>query len=106
MNNISSSEEFEQFIAQDNGRTVLVDFHSKGCGPCKMMAPVVEKIGLRYSERLDVIAVDAESLSQIGAQYGLRALPTLMVFKNGLPQGSKVGASSLVQLDAFIGDYL
>ncbi len=106
MKNIANDQEFEKAITGENGSLTLVDFHASWCGPCKMLAPVVEEIALRHSDKLNVVKVDADELQAVTAKYGVRGIPTLMLFKDGVPAATKVGAASLKQVEAFVGDFL
>lgn len=104
MRTINSNKEFDQAIASK--KPVLVDFHAEWCGPCKMIAPQVEKIAANYPEQLDVIKVDADEFQETMTKYAVRGIPTLMIFKDGIPQATKVGVASLKQLESFVADYL
>ncbi|GJM13475.1 MAG: hypothetical protein DHS20C12_18780 [Pseudohongiella sp.] len=103
---LSSNEQFETLINNSENKPVLVDFHTDWCGPCKMMSPVVEAIAEQYANRLDVVKVDAGQFQDITAKYGVRGIPTLMLFKQGTPTSSKVGAVSLKQIEAFVDEQL
>jgi thioredoxin 1 len=81
---------------------VLVDFWAQWCGPCKMIAPILEEIAPEYAGKLIVTKMDVDSNTQTPTQYGIRGIPTLMIFKNGELIGTKVGALSKSQLKVFI----
>lgn len=106
MKNIATDQEFGTAISGKNGNLTLVDFHASWCGPCKMLAPVVEEIARRHAGKLDVVKVDADELQTITAKYGVRGIPTLMLFKDGVPAATKVGVASLKQVEEFVGAYL
>ncbi|NEO01555.1 MAG: thioredoxin [Moorea sp. SIO1F2] len=65
---------------------VLVDFYATWCGPCQMMAPILEQVKAELKDRLQVVKIDTDKYPQLASQYGIEALPTLVLFKNGQPQ--------------------
>ncbi|MFI5665125.1 thioredoxin [Streptomyces sp. NPDC051684] len=73
-------------------RPVLVEFTAEWCGPCKQLAPVLKAVAEEESERLDVVAIDVDANPETAVRYGVMSMPTLMVFKNGEPVWSRVGA--------------
>ena len=81
---------------------VLVDFWAEWCGPCKMIAPTLDEVAKEYSGRLKVAKVNVDQNQGIPPKYGIRGIPTLILFKNGAPEATKVGAVSKSQLTAFI----
>ncbi|MEJ2384746.1 MAG: thioredoxin TrxA [Xanthomonadales bacterium] len=83
---------------------VLVDYWAEWCGPCKMIAPIVDEIADEYGERLKVAKMDIDSNMMTPPQYGIRGIPTLMIFRDGKVQATKVGAVSKGQLKAFIDE--
>ena len=85
---------------------VLVDFWAEWCGPCKMIAPILEEIAEEYSGRLKVCKVDVDSNNETPAKYNVRGIPTLILYKNGNAEATKVGALSKAQLKAFIDEAL
>ncbi|NEP22883.1 thioredoxin [Moorena sp. SIO3I6] len=64
---------------------VLVDFYATWCGPCQMMAPILEQVKAELKDRLQVVKIDTDKYPQLASQYGIEALPTLVLFKNGQP---------------------
>ena len=81
---------------------VLVDFWAEWCGPCKMIAPVLEEIAGDFEGKLKVCKVDVEANPEIPPKFGIRGIPTLIVFKGGNAEATKVGALSKTQLTEFI----
>jgi len=81
---------------------VLVDYWAEWCGPCKMIAPVLEEVAEGYEGKVKVCKVDVDSNKEAAAKYGIRGIPTLMVFKDGDAAATKVGALSKKQLEEFV----
>lgn len=81
---------------------VLVDFWAEWCGPCKMIAPALDELAEEYSGRLKVCKVDVDVNNETPQKYGVRGIPTLLIFKNGNVEAQKVGALSKTQLKDFI----
>lgn len=81
---------------------VLVDYWAEWCGPCKMIAPVLEEVADTYEGKVKVCKVDVDSNKESAAKYGIRGIPTLMVFKDGAAAATKVGALSKTQLEEFV----
>ena len=81
---------------------VLVDFWAEWCGPCKQLAPTVAEVAFEKSEILKVCKMDVDSNREIAAKYGIRSIPSLIIFKNGEPAGVEVGALTKQQLEDFI----
>ncbi len=85
---------------------VLVDYWAEWCGPCKMIAPILDEIATEYAGRLKVAKLNIDDNQETPASYGVRGIPTLMLFKNGSIEATKVGALSKSQLAAFIDSHL
>jgi len=81
---------------------VLVDYWAEWCGPCKAIAPVLNEVAKEYSGKLKVAKVNVDENQEIPRKYGIRGIPTLMLFKNGNVEAQKVGALSKSQLTAFL----
>ncbi|MEM7221240.1 MAG: thioredoxin TrxA [Pseudomonadota bacterium] len=81
---------------------VLVDYWAEWCGPCKMIAPILDEIAGEYTDKVKVCKMDIDANKQTPQKYGIRGIPTLMLFKNGELQATKVGALSKSQLAEFL----
>lgn len=80
----------------------LVDFWAEWCGPCKMIAPILDEIADEYAGKIKICKVDVDSNSETAAKFNVRGIPTLLVFKNGAVEATKVGALSKGQLTEFV----
>ncbi|AWI53615.1 thiol reductase thioredoxin [Aquabacterium olei] len=85
-----------------SAQPVLVDYWAEWCGPCKMIAPILDEVAKDYSGRLNVAKMNVDQNREVPAKFGIRGIPTLMIFKNGQLAATKVGALSKAQLTAFI----
>jgi thioredoxin 1 len=85
---------------------VLVDYWAEWCGPCKMIAPILDEVAKEYSGRLKIAKLNVDENQETPRRYGIRGIPTLMLFKNGSVEAQKVGAVSKSQLSAFIDSSL
>ncbi|MDA9680109.1 thioredoxin TrxA [Gammaproteobacteria bacterium] len=81
---------------------VLVDYWAEWCGPCKVIAPVLEEIASEYDGKIKICKLDIDANEATPPRYGIRGIPTLMLFKNGNVEATKVGALSKSQLTAFL----
>ena len=100
-----SDAEFEDKVLQSEV-PVLVDFWAEWCGPCKMIAPVLEEIAGEYAGKMQIAKLNIDENPATPPRYGIRGIPTLMLFKNGNVEATKVGAVSKSQLAAFIDSNL
>lgn len=94
----------EMVIASE--QPVLVDFWAEWCGPCKMIAPILDEVSRDYADKLEVAKVNVDDNQEIASRYGIRGIPTLMLFRNGAVVATKVGALSKSQLTAFLDSNL
>lgn len=85
---------------------VLVDYWAEWCGPCKMIAPILDEISADYAGKMSIAKLNIDENPDTPPKYGIRGIPTLMLFKNGNVQATKVGALSKSQLTAFIDSNL
>lgn len=100
-----SDSTFEAEVLQSS-TPVLVDFMATWCGPCKMIAPVLEQVAVEFADRLRIVKVDVDECPGTAAKYGIRGVPTLILFKNGAPAQTNVGAMSKSQLTEFLNNAL
>ena len=96
-----SDDDFESSVL-GSGQPVLVDFWAEWCGPCKMIAPALEEIAADMGGKLKVAKLNIDDNPQTPAKYGVRGIPTLMIFKDGQVAATKVGAMTKGQLKAFV----
>jgi thioredoxin 1 len=92
---------FEQDVLKSS-TPVLIDYWAEWCGPCRMVAPILDEIAGEYQGRLQIMKVNVDENRNVPAKYGIRGIPTLMLFKNGEVAATKVGALSKTQLTSFL----
>jgi thioredoxin 1 len=100
-----TDETFEEEVIQSN-LPVLVDYWAEWCGPCKMIAPILDSLTAEYAGKLKITKLNIDDNQKTPQKYGVRGIPTLMIFKNGNVEATKVGALSKSQLTAFIDSNL
>ncbi|WP_370261733.1 thioredoxin TrxA [Limnobacter sp.] len=100
-----SDASFESDVLKTDG-PVLVDYWAEWCGPCKMIAPILDEVSSEYKGKLQIAKMNVDENAETPAKYGIRGIPTLMLFKNGAVVATKVGALSKSQLAAFLESHL
>ena len=100
-----SDASFEADVLK-TGTPVLVDYWAEWCGPCKMIAPILDEVASAYQGKLQVAKMNVDENREVPAKFGIRGIPTLMLFKDGELVATKVGALSKAQLTAFIDQQL
>ena len=94
-------DSFEQEVLQA-GVPVLVDYWADWCGPCKMISPILDEVAKEYAGKLKVCKLNIDENQATPPKFGIRGIPTLMIFKNGNVEATKVGALSKSQLTSFV----
>ncbi len=100
-----TDDTFEAEVLKSN-RPVLVDYWAEWGGPCRMIAPILDEVATGYDGRLQIAKMNVDENQKIPAEFGIRGIPTLMLFKDGQLAATKVGALSKAQLTAFIDQQL
>ncbi|BAK77815.1 thioredoxin [Pseudogulbenkiania sp. NH8B] len=100
-----TDDSFEQDVLKAQG-PVLVDYWAEWCGPCKMIAPILDEVSKEYDGRLKVVKLNIDQNEQTPPKFGIRGIPTLMIFKDGNVVATKVGALAKSQLTAFIDSHI
>ena len=100
-----SDDSFEADVLKAD-KPVLVDYWAEWCGPCKMIAPILDEVSEQYKDRLQIAKMNVDENREVPAKFGIRGIPTLMLFKDGQLAATKVGAMSKAQLTAFIDQQL
>ncbi len=102
---VVTDSSFEEEVLKSEQPT-LVDYWAEWCGPCKMFVPILEEAAKKYHGRLKVCKLNIDENPSTPPRYGIRGIPTLMLFKNGNVEATKVGALTKSQLATFIDSYL
>ena len=97
----TSDAAFDADVLQ-NSKAVLLDFWAEWCGPCKMIAPLLDEVAGKYEDRLDVVKLNVDENPNVAQKFGIRSIPTLMLFKDGAVQAQLMGAMPLRQLEEFL----
>lgn len=100
-----TDENFDQEVLQSN-QPVLVDYWAEWCGPCKSVGPIVDATADTYSDRLKVTKLDVDANGETAQRFGIRSIPTLMLFKDGEIVASHTGAVTQGQMDSFLQDHV
>ncbi|MFL2584129.1 MAG: thioredoxin TrxA [Gammaproteobacteria bacterium] len=100
-----TDDSFESDVLQSNA-PVLVDYWAEWCGPCKMIAPILDEVASEYADKLKIAKLDVDQNAETAQKYGIRSIPCLMLFKDGDIVATQVGALSKSQLSEFIDQNL
>ncbi len=89
---------FQEIINQN--KPVLIDFYADWCGPCKMQTPILQELKQKMGDEISVIKIDVDKNQRLAAQYQIRSIPTLMIFRNGEQKWKKTGVANLDELES------
>lgn len=96
-----TDDNFEAEVLKSD-KPVLVDFWAAWCGPCKMIAPILDELAETYGDKVKITKMDVDANKEVPGKFNIRGIPTLIIFKNGEPDSTKVGALSKAQLVEFL----
>ena len=97
----TSDAAFDADVLQ-NSKAVLLDFWAEWCGPCKMIAPLLDEVAGKYEDKLDVVKLNVDENPNVAQKFGIRSIPTLILFMDGAVQAQLMGAMPLRQLEEFL----
>ena len=97
----TSDAAFDADVLQ-NSKAVLLDFWAEWCGPCKMIAPLLDEVAGKYEDKLDVVKLNVDENPNVAQKFGIRSIPTLILFKDGAVQAQMMGAMPLRKLEEFL----
>ena len=97
----TSDAAFDADVLQ-NSKAVLLDFWAEWCGPCKMIAPMLDEVADKYEDKLDVVKLNVDENPNVAQKFGIRSIPTLILFKDGAVQAQLMGAMPMRQLEEFL----
>ena len=97
----TSDAAFDADVLQ-NSKAVLLDFWAEWCGPCKMIAPLLDEVADKYEDKLDIVKLNVDENPNVAQKFGIRSIPTLILFKDGAVQAQLMGAMPMRQLEEFL----
>ena len=97
----TSDAAFDADVLQ-NSKAVLLDFWAEWCGPCKMIAPMLDEVADKYEDKLDIVKLNVDENPNVAKKFGIRSIPTLILFKDGAVQAQLMGAMPMRQLEEFL----
>ena len=103
---ISVNQQSFKSTVVDSQKPVLVDFWAEWCGPCRMVAPVIEELAREYKDKAGFAKVNVDENSQLASQYGVMSIPTIIIFKNGQPEEQVIGYKPKKELQKMLDNVL